>query len=151
MVKSTISATIEPSRALMNLINMSRSSLRPILDEATQAAGEVLQEEMRYRAPKHTGKGLEPDIKVKRIASGDLDSGVMVGPTSFPGARQREYGGVISAKNAPFLVWQDYDGNWHKAKSVYQEPTPYVRPAIAAKKAEATAKLASIVRKGFGL
>lgn len=53
---------------------------------------------------------------------------VFVGTDIVYGA-QREYGGTISAKNAPRLVWQDYDGNWHSAVSVYQNPTPYLRPA----------------------
>ena len=45
-------------------------------------------------------------------------------------ARQREYGGTITARNAPRLVWQDYSGNWHSAYSVYQSATPFMRPAI---------------------
>ena len=54
---------------------------------------------------------------------------VAVGTDIIYGA-QKEYGGTITARNAPRLVWQDYDGNWHSAISVYQEPQPYLRPAF---------------------
>lgn len=147
----SISASIEGSDALKQMLRNKISNLKPILDEATQAAGDIILEEMKYRAPKHTGENLEPDLQIRNRESDDVSSSLTVGPKDFLGARQREYGGVISAKNAPYLVWQDYDGNWHKAKSVIQPATPYIRPAIAAKRGEAAAKMASIVRKGFGL
>ena len=146
-----ISATIENSDAIKQMIEKKLGNLRSILDPATQEAGEIIRDEMRYRAPHHTGENLSPDITVEREATGGLSSTVSVGPRKFPGARQREYGGWIYAKNAPRLVWQDYDGNWHSAEKVYQNPTPYVRPAIVAKRGEAAAHLASKVREAFGL
>jgi len=146
----SISATIENSDALKQMIERKLGNLRSILDDATQEAGEMIRDEMRYRAPRHTG-GLSDDITVEREATGSLESAVTVGPRTFPGARQREYGGWIYAKNAPRLVWKDYDENWHSAEKVYQEPTPYVRPAIVAMRGPAAAKLASKVREAFGL
>lgn len=49
--------------------------------------------------------------------------------SDFPGARQREYGGVISAKNGEYLRFKGEDGNWVFVKSVYQYPHPAWRPA----------------------
>lgn len=146
-----ITATIENSDALKRMIEARLGNLRPVLDEATDAAGEIILTEMRYRAPKHTGKNLEPDLQVRRESTGSLQSTVKVGPKDFPGARQREYGGWIHAKNSPRLFWQDDLGNWYSAEKVYQDPTPYIRPAIAAKRGEAAAKLATVVRKEIGL
>lgn len=146
----SVSATLEGSDALKQMLERKLGNLRSILDPATQESGEIIQDEMRYRAPRHTG-GLAEDITVEREATGSLSSTVSVGPRTFPGARQREYGGWIVAKNAPRLVWQDYDGNWHSAEKVYQEPTPYVRPSIVAKRGEAAAHLASKIREAFGL
>jgi len=145
-----ISAKIENSDALKRMIESRISGMRSILDEATQEAGEIIRDEMRYRAPRDTG-GLAKDITVEREATGSLESAVTIGPRTFPGARMREYGGVIRAKNAPFLVFKTKDGVWHKCKSVVQPATPYIRPAIVAKRAEAAARLASKIRKGFGL
>jgi len=147
----TISATLENSDALKRMLEKRIADLSPVLEEATEAAGNIILEEMKYRAPKHTGQNLEPDLQIRNRENTETSSSLEVGPKDFPGARQREYGGVITAKNAPFLVWKDYEGNWHRAKSVYQPPTPYIRPAIVAKRGVAAAKLASMVRKGFGL
>jgi len=44
-------------------------------------------------------------------------------------ARQKEYGGVISAKNKEYLRFKGEDGNWVFVKSVYQYPQPAWRPA----------------------
>jgi phage gpG-like protein len=41
-----------------------------------------------------------------------------------------ETGGVITAKNAPFLVWQDSSGNWYRKKAVTIPARPYMDPAI---------------------
>ena len=66
-------------------------------------------------------------------ASGTFeDSGgkyVVVG-TDNVAARQHEFGGVIKAKNAQYLVFQTEDGEWHKVKSVTQPPHPHFRPAL---------------------
>jgi len=73
---------------------------------------------------------------------GDLRRSVHVEPSEEGGhpislvgsnkvyARQREYGGVIKAKNAPYLVFQLEDGTWIKTKQVYQHPQPAWRPAF---------------------
>lgn len=44
-------------------------------------------------------------------------------------ARQKEYGGIIEAKKAPYLVFQ-INGQWIQTKSVYQHPQPAWRPAF---------------------
>ena len=45
-------------------------------------------------------------------------------------ARQHEFGGVIKAKNAPYLVFQTEDGAWHRVKAVTQPPHPHFQPAL---------------------
>jgi HK97 gp10 family phage protein len=45
-------------------------------------------------------------------------------------AAQREFGGQIVSKNAKLLHWVDKSGQHHFAKSVYQPPHPYLRPAL---------------------
>ncbi len=44
-------------------------------------------------------------------------------------ARIHELGGVIKATNAPALVFQTDDGNWHHVKAVTIPARPYLRPA----------------------
>jgi hypothetical protein len=69
----------------------------------------------------------------KKTLAGKEGSGpnisITVGTDIIYGA-QKEYGGTITAKNAPRLVWRDYDGKWHSAFSVYQNPQPFMRPAV---------------------
>jgi hypothetical protein len=57
------------------------------------------------------------------------NSSVVVG-TNRIDARQHEYGGVIKAKNAPYLVFQLEDGTWVKTKQVYQPPHPHFRNTL---------------------
>lgn len=72
--------------------------------------------------PRGTATVPAPDVAPNTVS-------VYVGTDIVYGA-QKEYGGTITAKNAPRLVWQDYSGNWHSAVSVYQNPQPYLRPAL---------------------
>lgn len=60
--------------------------------------------------------------------------------TNLEYAAQREFGGVISAKSAPFLVFQ-VNGTWVMVKSVTQKAHPFLRPAFEDKKAEALAEI----------
>lgn len=53
-----------------------------------------------------------------------------VGPRGVVYARIHEYGGVIKAKNAPYMVFQTSDGAWHSVKSVKIPARPYLRPAF---------------------
>jgi len=41
----------------------------------------------------------------------------------------QEFGGIIRAKNAPYLVFKTKDGTWHSVKSVQIPAHPYLRPA----------------------
>lgn len=45
-------------------------------------------------------------------------------------ARIHEFGGRISAKSAPALVFQLPDGTWRRVQSVYIPARPYFRPSI---------------------
>jgi len=44
--------------------------------------------------------------------------------------RIHEYGGVIEAKNAPLLVWEDSSGKIHSSKKVVIPARPYFGPAV---------------------
>jgi phage gpG-like protein len=57
------------------------------------------------------------------------NSSVVVGTNRIDG-RQHEYGGVIKAKNAPYLVFQLEDGTWVQKKQVYQPPHPHFRNTL---------------------
>ncbi len=60
--------------------------------------------------------------------NGDTISGEVVSNSNH--GRIHENGGVIEAKNAPRLVWEDSSGNWHSAESVTIPARPYMGPAL---------------------
>lgn len=119
------------------------------LEQALIAGGLIVQNAAKAKAPYRTGNlrrsihiGGHEDLAADyngiieeqgpAVPNPEINGAVVaiyIG-TNVIYAKQREYGGTISTKNAPFLVWQDYDGNWHRARSVYQAATPYMRPAI---------------------
>jgi hypothetical protein len=45
-------------------------------------------------------------------------------------AKQLEFGGIIRAKNKPFLVFQTEDGQWHHVKVVHQPGHPHFQPTL---------------------
>jgi hypothetical protein len=47
-------------------------------------------------------------------------------------AKQHEFGGVIRAKNGPYLIFKTEDGQWHKVPFVTQPPHPHFYPALDA-------------------
>lgn len=98
------------------------------------------------------------------VVSGDLRRkwvAQMAGPlasvvgTRTPYARIHEFGGVIRAKNAPYLVFKLRDGTFRSVKSVTMPARPYVAPAIRNAdpriKAETNAIVGRIVGKGLGI
>ena len=44
-------------------------------------------------------------------------------------ARQHEFGGIIKAKNGPYLIFKIGD-QWIQTKQIYQPPHPHFRPAL---------------------
>jgi len=61
-----------------------------------------------------------------------------------------EFGGVIRAKNKPYLMFQTRDGAWHKVKEVRIPARPYLQPAIDDHHDEAAAVFAKTMRQHFG-
>lgn len=58
-----------------------------------------------------------------------FDSVARIGPQVVYGAIH-EFGGVITPKSAPALVFQTADGEWHVVQSVTIPARPYLRPAV---------------------
>lgn len=94
-------------------------------------------------------KGLRDSGRLAESITVDFGSGSeLIVYTDLVYAAIHEYGGTISAKNAPFLVFQGSQG-LVRVPSVFIPATPYFRPGIekgriAAAKAVATAITAMI-------
>lgn len=60
-------------------------------------------------------------------------------------AAQREFGGTITAKNTPYLVFR-VGGKLVRVKSVTQKATPYLRPAFDEKSDEAVSEMIAALK-----
>ena len=100
------------------------------------------QEKSLYRqichaAAKSLAKMIKRNIMKTFHTTGRFPEGVRVEPAGDGYdvvidrvyAEIQEFGGVINAKNHPYLVFK-YNGQWVKKKSVTLPARPYVRPAI---------------------
>jgi HK97 gp10 family phage protein len=118
------------------------------LQRALAAGALVVQNDAKVRAPFRTGtlrrsihiggfEDLAPDYQATPGRAGGVPGpegtgaqvAVYVG-TDLEYAAQREFGGTITARNARALRFKLPDGTWRTARSVTQEGTPYLRPAM---------------------
>lgn len=59
-------------------------------------------------------------------------------------ARIQEYGGTITARHAPYLVFQLPNGDWVRTRQVTIPARPYMRPAFDTQKATAIATIGKV-------
>jgi hypothetical protein len=71
---------------------------------------------------------LKASIRSTPVVGGNGVYTSKVGPTTVYG-RQRELGGLIEAITGPHLVFCVF-GIWIKKFQIYQEPHPYLKPAV---------------------
>jgi hypothetical protein len=120
----TISGVEETIRALDAVISGYARKSRA----AVALAGLAAKADIQALAPYKRGD-YRRSIHCERVKGSDFNPYVEVGTNKIQ-AKQLEYGGIIRAKNAPYLVFQTYDGAWHSVKSVYQRPKPHFRPVL---------------------
>lgn len=75
------------------------------------------------------------------------DEAVTIGPRNVVYAAIHEFGGTITAKNSPYLVFQTADGAWHKVRSVTMPAKPYMRPAVDEHKPEVNQAVGGYLRE----
>lgn len=121
---------ITQSRMLRNAVF---AGLLPITNEAQRLA------------PYKSGtlrRSIHPEIVTEREGYVEGATG-----TDVEYAAQREFGGVIEAKNAPYLVFRTADGKLIRTKKVMQAATPYMRPAFDNKRNEAVDEVAEALNE----
>lgn len=80
--------------------------------------------DVQDRAPHKKG-----NYRTSIHAEGPIEDAVFLVGTDNIAAKQHEFGGIIKAKNGPYLVFQ-IDGKWVMTKQVSQPPYPHFRPAL---------------------
>lgn len=90
-------------------------------------AGNAYKNDVQALAPHKTGDYIK-SIHVEPSEEGGHPIAIV--GTNRVDAKQHEFGGVIKAKNKPFLVFKTDDGAWHKVKQVTQPAHPHFRPPL---------------------
>lgn len=96
--------------------------------DALEAGGHVIaayaQDNARNKLNKHPTGNLTNSIGVRREGK-TIQAGVF----GVVYAKIHEFGGIISARNKPYLAFQ-IDGKWIFTKKVHMPARPYLRPAL---------------------
>lgn len=66
--------------------------------------------------------------------------------SGIPYAHIHEYGGTITAKNAPYLTFKTLDGRWHRVKSVVMPERSYMRTSFREQAQEGIAEIRAAVQ-----
>jgi len=110
--------------------------LRKLLQRAKKGLLVGIKKAILYaegEAKKNFNKSGKPKVRTgtlrRSIKSGVSNNTAWIG-SDVVYARIIEKGGVITAKNKPYLSFQ-IDGKWFKKKSVTIPPRPYLQPAIS--------------------
>lgn len=114
------------------LERMDKAARGKALSRSADAGAFVIQTHARLNANAKLSKdsigALVNSITVGTLNASDMRVEKAVGPTVIYG-RIHELGGVVEAKNAPYLVFQ-VNGKWVKTKKVTIPARPYLRPAV---------------------
>ena len=125
-------------RQVSNWANRLKASPQKLGNEMARATNAVAGRGVEYAvefAPRKDGN-LAGSIGITRIA-GTSSWHAAYGTRGIEYAWQREEGGVIRARNKPYLVFQ-INGRWVKVKSVTQRGSFYMRKARERLEPEAT-------------
>lgn len=114
------------------------------LETAVNAGALIVENDAKERAPYLSGT-LKRSIDHETVERSATRVAVSVG-TDLEYARIHEFGGVIKAKNAPYLKFQTADGAWHSVKSVTMPPHPYLRPALDNNKGKVKLEIAAALK-----
>lgn len=96
--------------------------------------------------PLHQRSGkLRESVTAYRHDSGATLEGGAAGGAGVPYAKIHEFGGTITAKNAPYLTFKTLDGRWHRVKSVVMPERSYMRTGFREQAKEGIAEIRAAV------
>ena len=98
------------------------------LEAAVISGALIVQNDAKERAPYLTGT-LIRSIHSETTEKSPQRVVVQVG-TDVVYAAIQEFGGIITAKNGPYLRFKTRNGNWVTTASVNIPPHPYLRPSL---------------------
>lgn len=156
MMRVQVTADPKLARAMKKL--QDPRTVEKMLENALAVGALQIANGAKEKAPYRTGNlrrsihigghtDIDPQMRSDLEKSGGHDLGrvghhakhqvrVLIG-TDLIYARIQEYGGTITAKNAPYLRFKTADGKWHAVKSVTIPASGYLRAAADERKDDA--------------
>jgi phage gpG-like protein len=135
---------------LLTKLSMLESNISQDLEDAATKGAMVFEkgakENVSGRGGLRVRTGHFRDSIMTKTAERTPTRVVVAVTANHPGARIHEFGGVIKAKNKPYLVFKTEDGEWHTVRSVTIPARPYLRPAFDTGKGTAKDLVASTLR-----
>jgi len=133
-------AEIKGMRELRVNVGKLTKEIQEVLPTALKAGAELIRNDAVPRAPYKTGT-LRRSIHIEEVSNTEVRVG-----TDVIYAAIQEYGGVINAKNAPWLTFKTDDGEWHRVKSVTIPAHPYLRPAMDENREKVIDKVKAVIQ-----
>ena len=129
---------------LRNLAKIGSDIRDDVAVKAVTAGAEQISGRAKDNAPVLTGALRNSAVVEGRNQGGKAVAEIIFG-RGLRYARIQEFGGTITAKNKPYLVFQ-YKGKWAKKKSVTIKGKHYLGNAIEQEKGSAVDAMASVIR-----
>ena len=101
------------------------------LDEYGQElSGTIKEDKLSGQVLNVRSGDLRNSITPLEAVEGEVMSGGAGGGAGIVYAKIHEYGGTITAKNAPYLRFRTDDGRWHAVRSVVMPERSYMRSSF---------------------
>ena len=123
------------------------AAVKGSLDAWSTELSAYIKESKLSGDPLHRRSGdLSRSVVPYRRDSGTTIEGGAGAGAGIPYAKIHEYGGTITARNAPYLCFQTADGRWHKVKSVVMPERSYMRTSFREQSAQGIAEVREAVK-----
>lgn len=124
-----IEKNLEPLYKLLNLPSVINAAFRNAIADAREEARKNI-DPSRSGLHNRTGN-LKQSLKLGpyiQYSPGSFGQGSIYSDAVYSGIH--EFGGIIKARNKPYLVFKLPDGTWRKTKQVVIPKRPYLSPAV---------------------
>lgn len=131
-VRTIVSGAQEVVVRLDGLTPRIREMVAGVLNEYGQElSGTIKDDKLSGQVLNVRSGDLRDSITPLEVTQSEVMQGGAAGGAGIPYAKIHEYGGVIEARNYPYLTFRTEDGQWHRVKSVVMPERSYMRSSFA--------------------
>ncbi len=130
-VRTTVTGAPEVGARLEGLIPRIRELVAGALNEYGQElSGTIKEDKLSGQVLNVRSGALRDSITPLEVTQAEVMQGGAAGGAGIPYAKIHEYGGIIEARNYPYLTFRTEDGQWHRVKSVVMPERSYMRSSF---------------------